>query len=90
MDRENGRRRRNTTLSAGILAGSLLVSAASSGCGQRGPLYLPTPPAEPPARIDAPVPGPTLTPAPALPRTGAATPPAGGVVSDPSAPRRTD
>jgi predicted small lipoprotein YifL len=65
MDRENGRMRRHPALSAGILAGSVLVSAVLSACGQRGPLYLPTPPAEPPAKAGARTPG---TPAPAPPR----------------------
>jgi predicted small lipoprotein YifL len=76
MDRENGRGHRESVLLAGILAlsGSLLVSA----CGQRGPLYLPTPPAEPPARSATPPPA-VSAPAPA----GTAAP------DDSSTPRRT-
>ena len=62
MDRENGRGHRGGALLAGILAGSLLVA----GCGQRGPLYLPTPPAEPPART-APPPAAVPAPTPAIP-----------------------
>ncbi len=48
-----------------ILASSLLLAA----CGQRGPLYLPRPPAPPPpaAATTAPVPSPTATPTPATP-----------------------
>lgn len=70
MDRGNGRRHRARALLAGILAlsGSLLVSA----CGQRGPLYLPTPPAEPPARNAAPSPSAPVSAAPAP--SGAAAP----------------
>jgi hypothetical protein len=48
MDGE--KKRRVSALSGLILAGSLLLPA----CGQRGPLYLPTPPAEPPPRPAAP------------------------------------
>jgi predicted small lipoprotein YifL len=44
MDGE--RKRAVSALPGLILAASLLLSA----CGQRGPLYLPTPPAEPPPR----------------------------------------
>ena len=55
-------------LLAAILAGSLLAA-----CGQRGPLYLPVPPAEPPPRVRTPSSGtvvlpPAGSPAPAAPQ----------------------
>jgi predicted small lipoprotein YifL len=84
MDRENGRGHRGDALLAGILAlsGALLVSA----CGQRGPLYLPKPPAEPPARSAAqPLPAPVpAAPVPAAPAPAGTAPP-----DDSSTPRRT-
>jgi predicted small lipoprotein YifL len=54
---------------ATILAGSLLAA-----CGQRGPLYLPKPPAEPASRVRTPSSGavvvpPARTPAEAAPGT---------------------
>jgi predicted small lipoprotein YifL len=42
---------------ATILAGSLLAA-----CGQRGPLYLPKPPAEPPPRVRTPSSGTIVVP----------------------------
>jgi predicted small lipoprotein YifL len=56
---------------AAILAGSLLAA-----CGQRGPLYLPKPPAEPPPRVRTPSSGtvvvpPSRTPAEAVPGASA-------------------
>jgi len=64
MDR-SGIARRASALVAGILAASLL-----SACGQRGPLYLPTPPAEPTRRAAPPtVLSPVPRPAPAAPGT---------------------
>ncbi|MEI7446953.1 MAG: lipoprotein [Burkholderiales bacterium] len=44
-------------LLAAILAGSLLAA-----CGQRGPLYLPVPPAEPPPRVRTPSSGTVVLP----------------------------
>jgi predicted small lipoprotein YifL len=44
-------------LLAAILAGSLVAA-----CGQRGPLYLPVPPAEPPPRVRAPSGGTVVMP----------------------------
>lgn len=41
----------------GILIGSVLVA-----CGQRGPLYLPTPPSEPPPRVRTPSSGTIVLP----------------------------
>lgn len=60
MDGE--KKRRVPALSGLILAVSLLLPA----CGQRGPLYLPTPPAEPPVRPAVPVPVPSPQPADTL------------------------
>lgn len=59
-----------------ILAGSLLAA-----CGQRGPLYLPKPPAEPPPRVRTPSSGTVVVPPASAP---APVPPAG------EAGRRTD
>ncbi|MGI4721064.1 MAG: LPS translocon maturation chaperone LptM [Janthinobacterium lividum] len=33
--------------SIALLCGAVLVAGALSGCGQTGPLYMPTPPAKP-------------------------------------------
>ena len=80
MDRENGRMRRHPALSAGILAGSVLVSAVLSACGQRGPLYLPTdvPPDQRSPFPQVVIPGmgkpATTTPAPATTPAEKATP----------------
>lgn len=81
MDGE--KKRRVAALSGLILAGSLLLPA----CGQRGPLYLPTPPAEPPPRPAAPA----ATPAPgqAVPGAQRGTP-APGTTTDTPSRRRTD
>lgn len=96
MDRENRRRHRDPALSARILAGSLLLSVVAA-CGQRGPLYLPTPPAEPPARAAARAPGtapPVVSPLPGTRgNTAGSTPrdlPAGGAAPDGAVPRRAD
>lgn len=49
-------------LLAAILAGSLVAA-----CGQRGPLVLPVPPAEPPPRVRAPSSGTVVLPPARLP-----------------------
>jgi predicted small lipoprotein YifL len=57
---------------AAILAGSLLAA-----CGQRGPLYLPSPPPEPAPRVRTPPSGTVATPpapAPAQAAPGAGSP----------------
>jgi predicted small lipoprotein YifL len=81
MDGE--KKRRVSALSGLILAGSLLLSA----CGQRGPLYLPTPPAAPPPRPAAPAAAPP-TPAQTAPDAQRGTP--SPVPSDSPTRRRTD
>ena len=48
--------RRSRAVSAAILAASLVA------CGQRGPLDLPKPPAEPPPRVRAPAAGTAVAP----------------------------
>lgn len=51
--------------STSAFALALVASAALSGCGQTGPLYMPQPPAKAPA----------LTPPPGMPVTTATVPP---------------
>ena len=54
-----GRRPRlRVALIAAILSGPMALGA----CGQRGPLVLPTPPAEPPPRVRAPTSGVVVLP----------------------------
>jgi len=61
---------------AGILAVSMLAA-----CGQRGPLYLPTPPAEPARKAAPPT---VLSP---VPRPGPAVPGAAGEAVEPQGTR---
>jgi predicted small lipoprotein YifL len=75
--------RRSRAVSAAILAASLVA------CGQRGPLYLPKPPAEPPPRVRAPAAGTAVSPpagttgGPAVPGTVPAAPAADGAARRP-------
>jgi predicted small lipoprotein YifL len=50
-----------------------ILAASLAACGQRGPLYLATPPAEPPPRVRAPAPGTVVVP-PASPTGATAAP----------------
>lgn len=75
-------------LLATILSGSLVAA-----CGQRGPLVLPSPPAEPPARVRAPSSGTVIVPParrPARPDGGSAGEGGGAAQPAPSGPARTD
>lgn len=70
---------------AAILAGSLLAA-----CGQRGPLYLPKPPAEPLPRVRTPSSGTVVVPPSRTPAEAAPGAP-GTPADDPARPaRRTD
>jgi len=53
---------RNTGIAAVVLSGLLLA-----GCGQTGPLYMPTPPAKPAPKAGAPLPLPLPSPTPTSP-----------------------
>ncbi|QOY94947.1 lipoprotein [Massilia sp. UMI-21] len=52
----------NSTIARGIvpIAGAGLVAVFLAGCGQTGPLYMPTPPAKPAPAADTPRPAPPV------------------------------
>ncbi|MFM1991160.1 MAG: Prokaryotic lipoprotein-attachment site [Pseudomonadota bacterium] len=53
----------------GLLLAAILAASLLAACGQRGPLYLPVPPAEPPPRVRTPSSGTVvLPPAPVAPK----------------------